>query len=240
MKIIPAIDIIDGKCVRLTKGDYNTMKVYYDNPVEFAKQLVDAGCQDLHVVDLDGARGNGIKNLRTLNDLCETGLKVDFGGGIKSTLDLDAAFDAGATSVSIGSFAIKKPEEFERMMKQFGNRIWLSADVKNDIIAISGWTENTGTNLFDLLKESPYSNIKTIVSTDINVDGTFNGPSIELYKRLLTSFPNKTIIASGGVSSMEDVKDLVPVGVKGVIVGKALLENKITFKELETFNSVQC
>ncbi len=237
LKIIPAIDIIDGKCVRLTQGDYAQKKVYNENPLEVAKQFEANGIKYLHLVDLDGAKSNGIVNWEVLNQICsQTRLCVDFGGGIKSDKDLEIAFENGANQLNIGSTAVKNKDLFLKWLQKYGSeKIILSADVKNEEIAVNGWQENSGINIFNFLKEYISKGIVNVVCTDVSKDGTLQGTAIELYNKILKNIPEIKLVASGGISSLKDVEDLTKTKVSGVIIGKAIYENKIQLNELSKF-----
>lgn len=234
IELIPAIDIIDGKCVRLSQGDYGTKKVYNENPVEVAKEFEANGIRRLHVVDLDGAASHHIVNYRTLEQIASrTSLVIDFGGGIKSDEDLILAFDSGADMVTGGSIAVKTPELFTRWLNRYGSeKIILGADVKDHLIAVNGWKDETTTALFPFLDEYIHKGIRKVICTDISRDGMLQGPSIELYKEILEQHSTLRLMASGGVSSMPDIIALDEAGVPGVIFGKALYEGRITMKEL--------
>jgi phosphoribosylformimino-5-aminoimidazole carboxamide ribotide isomerase len=237
LKIIPAIDIIDGKCVRLTQGDYAQKKVYNENPLEVAKEFEANGIKYLHLVDLDGAKSNGIVNWKVLNKICsQTKLFVDFGGGIKSDKDLEIAFENGAKQLNIGSTAVKDKELFLKWLQKYGSdKIILSADVKNEEIAVSGWQENSGINIFSFLEEYISKGIVNVVCTDVSKDGTLQGTANELYNKILKRFPEIRLVASGGISSFKDVKELTKTKISGVIIGKAIYENKIQLSELRVF-----
>ena len=234
IELIPAIDIIDGKCVRLSQGDYGTKKVYNENPVEVAKEFEANGIRRLHVVDLDGAASHHIVNYRTLEQIASrTSLIIDFGGGIKSDEDLILAFDNGAEMVTGGSIAVKNPELFTRWLDRYGSeKIILGADVKDRMIAVNGWKDETAVELFPFLDDYIHKGIEKVICTDISCDGMLQGPSTELYKEILTKYSNLYLMASGGVSSMADIIALDEAGVPGVIFGKALYEGHITMKEL--------
>jgi len=234
MDIIPAIDLIDGKCVRLTQGDYAQKKVYSKNPLDVAKSFEAAGIRRLHLVDLDGAKAQHIVNHRVLRDIAtKTSLVVDFGGGLKTDADLRIAFDNGAAMVTGGSIAVKDPETFIRWIADYGSdRIILGADVKGEHIAVNGWTETTSIDLFSFIDGYCTKGITQVICTDVGRDGMMQGPAISLYERLLRHFPELYIIASGGVSCMEDVAALRKIGVPAVITGKALYEGKIKLEEL--------
>ena len=234
MRIIPAIDIIDGKCVRLTQGDYNQKKIYNENPVEVAKEFEEAGLKYLHVVDLDGAKAGQVMNWEVLESICkETKLSVDFGGGIKTKEQMEKLFDYGVKQVNLGSIAAKDPKRVTDWISHFGSeKIILSADVKNEMIAISGWQENASIQLTTFLKDYVKNGIEYVTCTDIGTDGMLAGPNIDLYKKILLNFPQLHIIASGGVSDIEDLRELRQIGVDGVIVGKAIYERRIKLEEL--------
>ncbi|MFT6981270.1 MAG: phosphoribosylformimino-5-aminoimidazole carboxamide ribotide isomerase [Crocinitomicaceae bacterium] len=235
MRIIPAIDIIDGKCVRLTRGDYDTSKIYNIDPVEVAKEFEANGIQFLHVVDLDGAKSKRIVNYKILEKIVsETNLSIDFGGGLKSDEDLRIAFDSGANQVTGGSVAVQNPEIFKAWLKQFGaNKIILGADCKDRRIATNGWLKTSELDVLDFVLGYQAEGIESVICTDISKDGMLQGPSIELYKELLFKSEVK-LIASGGVASIQDLIDLKDIGCEGAIVGKAIYEGKITLKELST------
>ncbi|MEL5895966.1 1-(5-phosphoribosyl)-5-[(5-phosphoribosylamino)methylideneamino]imidazole-4-carboxamide isomerase [Bacteroides sp. GD17] len=237
IELIPAIDIIDGKCVRLSQGDYNSKKVYNENPVEVAKELEDHGIRRLHVVDLDGAASHHVVNYRTLEQIvAHTSLTVDFGGGVKSDEDLVIAFESGAQMVTGGSIAVKNPELFHHWLRTYGSeKIILGADVKDRKIAVNGWKDESACELFPFLKDYVEKGIRKVICTDISCDGMLQGPSIELYKEVLEQHPDLYLIASGGVSGADDIYRLEEAGVPAVIFGKALYEGRITFKELENF-----
>ena len=233
MRIIPAIDIIDGKCVRLTKGDYSTQKVYNENPLEVAKQFEDAGIEYLHLVDLDGAKSKHIVNHNVLREISsQTKLKVDFGGGIKSNEDIKIAFDNGAFQITGGSVAVTNPELFISWLKTYGaEKIILGADFQNRKIATSGWYEKTELDVIDFIKTFESKGVLYVVCTDISKDGMLGGTSNDIYKEILAA-TNVKLIASGGVSSLSDLKELKKIGCEGAIIGKAIYEGKITMKEL--------
>lgn len=239
IELIPAIDIIDGKCVRLSQGDYNSKKVYNENPVEVAKELEDHGIRRLHVVDLDGAASHHVVNYRTLEQItAHTSLIVDFGGGVKSDEDLAIAFESGAQMVTGGSIAVKDPELFHHWLRTYGSeKIILGADVKDRKIAVNGWKDESTCELFPFLKGYVEKGIRKVICTDISCDGMLQGPSTGLYKEILEQHPDLYLIASGGVSCADDIRMLDAAGVPAVIFGKALYEGRITFKELENFVS---
>jgi len=234
MDIIPAIDIIDGKCVRLSKGDYQQKTVYRDNPLEMAKEFQDAGIKKLHLVDLDGAKARTVINLEVLESISRnTNLEIDFGGGVQSREDLLKVFEAGAKQVTGGSIAVNNAELFESWLNEFGvERIILGADVKHNKIAISGWQEQSHWELDDFLEHYLQKGIRRVICTDVSKDGLLQGPAIGLYERLVKAFPQLAIIASGGVSNLQDLKDLKASGVDGAIVGKAIYEGRVTLKQL--------
>lgn len=237
MQIIPAIDIIDGKCVRLTRGDYAQKKVYNENPLEVAKQFEDTGIKRLHLVDLDGAKAGRIINWKVLENIAaKTDLLIDFGGGIKAEKDIEIIFNSGGAIVTIGSIAVKEPEIFYQWLRKYGaDKILLGADVKDEKISIHGWTEQTEINLFDFLKQNIEKGLQQAFCTDISKDGLLQGPAIDLYKKIIGRFPQLFFIASGGVSSMQDLEQLKETGCKGVIIGKALYEGKIKIPDLKLF-----
>lgn len=237
IEIIPAIDIIDGKCVRLTQGDYNQKKVYNEDPVEVAKMFEDAGIKRLHTVDLDGARSSHVVNTRVIERIAtHTNLTIDFGGGIKSDEDLRKAFDAGAQMVTIGSVAVKEPELFASWVETYGGeKIILGADVKNGYISISGWLEEGEQKLMDFICHHTKNGIHNVLCTDISRDGMLQGPAIELYKDIMAHYPTLHLIASGGVSCINDIEHLNDAGIPAVVFGKAIYEGRINLKELERF-----
>lgn len=239
MIIIPAIDIISGKAVRLTKGDYDQKKEYSDSPLEVAKGFEQAGITNLHLVDLDGAKAQQPQNLDVLQAITsEASLKVDFGGGVKSNESLEAVLKAGASQVTAGSIAAKNPELVGSWLKEFGpERIILGADVIDEKIAISGWQEDSGLDLFPFLESYLVQGAKYCICTDVSKDGMLQGPSIELYKKILKAFPELNLIASGGVAELDDLKKLLDIGVYGTIVGKAYYEGRISLEELANFNT---
>lgn len=234
MRIIPAIDIIDGKVVRLSEGDYNRATTYNDDPVETAKQFEDYGITHLHLVDLDGARSQGIVNHKVLEKICKaTNLKVDFGGGIKSDKDIQIAFESGATQVTGGSIAIKNPELFKSWIDKYGSeRIILGADSKNRKIATNGWLETSDSDVVDFIKQYQTEGVEYVICTDITKDGMLNGPALELYEEIISA-TNVKLIASGGVSNVGDLVRLKKLGCEGAIVGKALYEGQISLNQLQ-------
>jgi len=239
MRIIPAIDIIDGKCVRLTQGDYGKKKVYREDPVEVALEFQDADLDCLHLVDLDGARAGHVVNWEVIRDIQEkTALSVDFGGGVKTEAEVEQLLDLGVHQINIGSLAVKEPETFSKWLKKFGTENFvLSADVKNGNVAINGWLEDTKFRLFDLVERFEAEGLEFLTCTDISTDGMLEGPNIGLYKKLINRFPKLKIVASGGVSSLHDLEELKYTKVYGVIIGKAIYEGKIKLEELRTFQN---
>ncbi len=254
MRIIPAIDIIDGKCVRLTKGDYETKKIYNEHPLEVAKEFEAHGIRFLHVVDLDGAKSNHIVNYKVLEELAsKTSLQIDFGGGLKSDEDLRIAFDAGAKQVTGGSIAVKDKATFLRWLTAHGPaKIVLGADALNEKVAVSGWQEASEEYLVPFVQQYQKEGIQYVICTDISKDGMLAGPSIELYQKILTQtavgktaiglsggadeqVPGIKLIASGGISQLEDLYELMRIGCEGAIVGKAIYEGNISLKQLESF-----
>jgi phosphoribosylformimino-5-aminoimidazole carboxamide ribotide isomerase len=234
MRIIPAIDIIDGKCVRLTQGDYAQKKIYNENPVDVAKSFEDAGLQYLHVVDLDGAKAGKVINWKVVEAITsQTGLEVDFGGGIKTEEEIRRLFEAGVQQVNLGSIAVKEPEKTQRWISEFGKKkIILSADVKNEMISINGWQEKSAISITTLIRNYLQHGIEFVTCTDIAVDGMLTGPNIELYTTLLLTFPQLHLVASGGVSNIDDLIELRRIGVDGVIIGKAIYEGKVKLEAL--------
>lgn len=234
MRIIPAIDIIDGKCVRLTKGDYATQKIYNENPLEVAKQFEDSGIEYLHLVDLDGAKSNTIINHKILYSIAsKTNLKIDFGGGLKSTADLEVAFENGARQITAGSIAVKDEAiVLEWILKYGSDRIILGADCLNNRIATNGWLENSDIEVIDFMKKYQENKIQYVICTDISKDGMLQGPSFDLYQNILKEM-RINLIASGGVSTLDDLFALKHIGCEGAIIGKAIYEGKINLKELQ-------
>ena len=233
MRIIPAIDIIDGKCVRLSKGDYNSKKIYNENPLEVAKEFEDAGIHYLHLVDLDGAKSKHVVNYKILEQICvKTNLKVDFGGGIKSDEDIKIAFESGANQITGGSIAVKDAELFESWIKTYGSeKIILGADAMNGKIATDGWLETSEMELIPFIKEYQSKGIEYVICTDISKDGMLEGSANDLYRDILDQADIK-LIASGGVTSMKDIEELIEMKCDGAIIGKAIYEGRITLKEL--------
>ncbi|HJV78235.1 MAG TPA: 1-(5-phosphoribosyl)-5-[(5-phosphoribosylamino)methylideneamino]imidazole-4-carboxamide isomerase [Paludibacter sp.] len=237
IEIIPAIDLIDGKCVRLSQGDYTQKTVYNENPLEVAKMFADAGIRRLHLVDLDGAKAHHIVNHKVLERITSgTDLVVDFGGGLKSDDDLRIAFESGASMVTGGSIAVKNPDIFSSWISQFGGeKIILGADVKDEKIAVGGWLETTELDLMPFIKKYMQQGISKVICTDISKDGMLQGPAIELYKKMLAERPDMYLIASGGVSSIRDIELLHEAAVPAVITGKAIYEGRIKLNELSKF-----
>ena len=236
MRIIPAIDIIDGKCVRLSKGDYSTQKTYNENPLEVAKTYEDHGIEYLHLVDLDGAKSKHIVNHKVLESLAnKTNLKIDFGGGLKSDEDLRIAFESGAKQITGGSIAVKNPDTFTSWIEHYGaEKIILGADVKGEYIATDGWLETSDQSLFDFLAHYQTKGIQHTICTDISKDGMLQGPSFDLYQKILSKTEVK-LIASGGISQFDELPRLAEMGCEGTIIGKAIYENRISLKQLEQF-----
>jgi len=237
MEIIPAIDIINGKCVRLTQGDYSKKTIYNHDPLEVAKAFEGIGIRRLHLVDLDGAKKGNVVNYRTLEKIASnTKLKIDFGGGIKTNQAIESVFNSGASIASIGSVAIKNSDLFFSWIKKYGSKkILLGADVKNEKLAINGWLDITDTMIIDFIKLNIMNNVTTIFCTDISKDGLLQGPAIDLYKKLISEFPDLNLIASGGVASIEDIKALKQIGCAGAIIGKAIYEERIKLTDLKKF-----
>lgn len=237
MRIIPAIDIIEGKCVRLSKGDYDTKKIYNENPLEVAKSFEEHGIQYLHLVDLDGAKSSQIVNYKVLEQIAtKTSLKIDFGGGLKSDADLKIAFESGANQITGGSIAIKQPEVFKKWIQQFGaDKIILGADAMNEKVAISGWLEESKEEVIPFIQSYQQEGIKYVICTDISKDGMLEGPSFELYKRILEQTKDLKLIASGGISTFDELPKLAKLGCEGTIIGKAIYEGRITLKQLENY-----
>lgn len=237
IELVPAIDMIEGKCVRLTQGDYDTQKIYNESPLEVAKQFQDAGVTRLHMVDLDGAKAGHIVNYRMLEKVAShTDLSIDFGGGLKSDDDLHIAFDCGAQMVTGGSIAVKNPDLFLSWITRYGSeRIILGADAKEKKIAISGWKEGTAIDLIPFIKDYQSKGISKVICTDIARDGMLQGPAVKLYQEMQQEMPGLCVIASGGVSSMGDIERLEEANIPAVIFGKAIYEGRISLKEIETF-----
>ena len=241
IELIPAIDIIDGQCVRLTKGDYDQKTVYRDSPAEVAKEFEQLGFKRLHVVDLDGAKSKHIVNSPVLSRITtETQLTVDFGGGIKTDEDIEKAFAAGASMVTVGSIAVTQPELFMGWLAKYGaDRMILGADVRNGKISINGWKEDSTEDLLPFLKKYIEAGVKTVLCTEISKDGTLQGPAIELYKEVMAAYPQLHLIASGGVSCIDDIQALDAAGIPAVVFGKAIYEGRIDLRELKIENSSQ-
>ena len=234
IEIIPAIDVLDGKCVRLSQGDYDQKKVYNEDPVEIAKQFEDYGLHRLHLVDLDGAKANRVINYRVLERIASrTSLIIDFGGGLKSDYDLQIAFDSGAAMVTGGSVAVKNPEMFQQWITKFGSKsIILGADCRDNRIAVYGWTEDTEEDIFSFIDNWRKQGIQKVICTDITKDGMLKGPNVELYRTIREKDVDIHLIASGGVSCMEDIDRLEEAHIPGVVIGKAIYEGKVNLKEL--------
>ncbi len=237
IEIVPAIDMIEGKCVRLSKGEYDTKKVYNENPLEVAKMFEDSGIRRLHLVDLDGAKAGEIVNYKTLEKIATgTNLVIDFGGGLKKTKDLEIAFECGAQMVTGGSIAVKNPEEFCLWLDKYGaEKIILGADAKDGKIAVTGWTESTDQELVTFIGHYMQRGVRKAICTDISRDGMLAGPAVELYKKMMSALPGLELVASGGVSNIKDVEALDYAGLPSVIIGKAIYENRITMEELRPF-----
>jgi phosphoribosylformimino-5-aminoimidazole carboxamide ribotide isomerase len=237
MRIIPAIDILNGKCVRLSQGNYHTQKIYNENPLEVSKIFEDAGLQYLHVVDLDGAKSQHIVNYKVLQQLCsQTNLIVDFGGGIKSEEDIRIAFECGAAQVTVGSMAVADPLLFIEWLKKYSSdKVILGADFQNRKIATTGWLNSSSHDIVEFISFYKNKGVKYVISTDISKDGMLQGPSLEIYREIVM-VSNIKLIASGGIASVNDLIELQKVGCEGVIIGKAIYENKISLKELTDLN----
>ncbi len=237
MRIIPAIDIIDGKCVRLSKGDYSTKIVYNENPLEVAKEFEAHGIEYLHLVDLDGAKSKHIVNHRILDQIAsQTSLKIDFGGGLKTDEDLHVAFESGAHQITGGSIAVKDRSIFKKWLRKFGNdKIILGADANNEKIAIGGWLEESDLDLIPFIQKYEKQGVKYVICTDISKDGMLQGPSFNLYEKILNQVENINLIASGGISSYDELPKLAELGCEGTIIGKAIYENRISLKQLEQY-----
>lgn len=238
MRLIPAIDIIDGKCVRLSKGDYGTKKIYNENPLEVAKQFEAHGIQHLHLVDLDGAKSKHIVNHKVLETIASnTNLKIDFGGGLKTDKDLHVAFESGAHQITGGSIAVKDKDTFLGWLQTYGpDKIILGADANNEKVAVSGWQEESEQELVPFIQGYQKEGIKYVICTDIGKDGMLEGPSFDLYQKILSQTKNGVnLIASGGISTFEELPKLAEVGCEGTIIGKAIYENRISLKQLESY-----
>jgi phosphoribosylformimino-5-aminoimidazole carboxamide ribotide isomerase len=234
MEIIPAIDIIDGKCVRLTQGDYAQKKVYNEHPLEVAMAFEDAGLRRLHLVDLDGAKAGRVKNWKVLETLAgKTSMVIDFGGGIKTAEDVDIVFNSGAAMATVGSIAVKDGPLFVSWLQEYGAaRFLLGADVKEEKIAIGGWMETTDRWVYDFIREYMEKGVRQVFCTDVSKDGLLQGPALDLYRNIIDKLPELHFIASGGVSGMDDVRRLAEIGCKGVIIGKAIYEGRILLHEI--------
>lgn len=239
MQIIPAIDIIDGKCVRLTEGDYAQKTIYNEDPLEVAKAFEAAGIQRLHLVDLDGAKAGAVKNWKVLESIAlNTKLVIDFGGGIKTNDDVALVFERGATLATIGSMAVANPTVFLSWVKTYGaDRFFLGADVKDNHIAVNGWMQTSNIAIDSFISDYLAQGISNIFCTDVSKDGRLEGPSTALYQSLIQLFPNLNLVASGGVSSLQDLETLKAIGCAGAIVGKAIYENRISLESLQQFNA---
>jgi phosphoribosylformimino-5-aminoimidazole carboxamide ribotide isomerase len=236
MKVIPAIDIINGQCVRLSEGDFDTKKVYYTHPLEAALAFEAAGIEYLHLVDLDGAKQGGVVNWKVLEEICRnTELKVDFSGGIKTITQVEKAFELGAAQIAVGSLAVKNQALVAEWLQHFGSdRIIIGADIKEDKIAINGWLQTSEFSIFDFIEQYLALDATDFLCTDVSKDGKLEGPSFELYHRLMAQFPNMHLIASGGVSNIQDVQQLKEMNCYATIVGKAIYEERLTLSELVT------
>ena len=237
MRIIPAIDIIDGKCVRLSKGDYDTKKIYNEHPLEVAKEFEASGIKYLHLVDLDGAKSKHIVNHKVLEKIAsQTSLHIDFGGGLKTDDDLRIAFESGATQITGGSIAVKNTETFTRWIETYGsNKIILGADAIDEKVAVSGWQEESKEELLPFIQAYQEKGIQYVICTDISKDGMLEGPSFDLYQKILKATNGLKLIASGGISTFDELPRLAKMGCEGVIIGKAIYENRISLKQLEHF-----
>ncbi|MBL7708800.1 MAG: 1-(5-phosphoribosyl)-5-[(5-phosphoribosylamino)methylideneamino]imidazole-4-carboxamide isomerase [Chitinophagaceae bacterium] len=237
MTIIPAIDIIDGKCVRLTKGDYSQQTIYNEDPLEVAKQFEDAGLKRLHLVDLDGAKAGEVKNWNVLEKIAsKTNLVIDFSGGISTQQNLEITFNSGTTYAAIGSIAVKDEFTFSCWLLAFGaDRFIIGADVKDELIVIKGWTETTTLTVFDLVEKYKVKGVKQFFCTDVNKDGLLQGPATGLYKKILNQHPSIDLIASGGVTTLTELEELRQAGCDGAIIGKAIYENRISLTDLTRF-----
>lgn len=235
MKIIPAIDIIDGKCVRLSKGDYQTKKIYNENPVEVAKEFESYGIRFLHLVDLDGAKSKHIVNQKVIERIAkETSLQIDFGGGLKSAEDIEIAFNSGAAQITIGSMAVQNPEWCYDLIKKYHEKIILGADCENRKIKTSGWLKESNKDVIELIIDYQQKGVQQVICTDIAKDGMLEGPSIDLYEDILIR-TSVQLVASGGISRMEDVLKMKEIGCSGAIIGKAIYEGRISLQQLKNF-----
>tara|TARA_R110002049_G_scaffold144404_4_gene306660 strand:- start:543 stop:1271 length:729 start_codon:yes stop_codon:yes gene_type:complete len=238
MRVIPAIDIIDGKCVRLSKGDYNTKKIYNENPLEVAKEFEAHGIEYLHLVDLDGAKSKHIVNHKVLEQIAsKTSLKIDFGGGLKSDNDLRIAFENGANQITGGSIAVKDRSVFSSWLEKFGaDKIILGADALDEKVAVSGWLEESKEELLPFIQQYQKQGVSYVICTDISKDGMLEGPSFDLYAKIIAETTDGLkLIASGGISTFDELPKLAEIGCEGTIIGKAIYENKISMKQLEEF-----
>jgi len=237
MRIIPAIDIIEGKCVRLSKGDYDTKKIYNENPLEVAKMFENHGIKNLHLVDLDGAKASHIVNYKVLETIASnTSLSIDFGGGLKSDEDLKIAFESGANQITGGSIAVKNPENFKSWLQKYGaDKIILGADANNEKVAVGGWLEESDKELIPFIQSYLKEGVSYVICTDISKDGMLQGPSFNLYQKILNETDNIKLIASGGISTFDELPRLAEMGCEGTIVGKAIYEERISMKQLEQF-----
>lgn len=238
MKIIAAIDIMEGKCVRLTQGNFGKMKVYVEDPVDMARRFEDANLEHIHIVDLEGAQKGAVTNWKTIEDIrANTALRIDFGGGVKTTEDVEALLDLNIDRINVGSVAVKEPEKFRGWIEQFGyDNFILSTDVKGNEIKVNGWQDKSGVTIYDIIQQYEPTGIQHVTCTDISADGMLGGPNFALYKKLLSRFPKMKFTASGGVSSMEDLEKLKYIGVYGVIIGKAIYEGKLSLEQLAAFH----
>ena len=237
MRIIPAIDIIDGKCVRLSKGDYNTKIIYNENPLEVAKEFEAHGIKYLHLVDLDGAKSSQIVNYKILEQIAtQTSLKIDFGGGLKADSDLKIAFESGANQITGGSIAVKNRELFGKWIAEYGaDKIILGADANNEKVAVSGWLEDSNEDLIPFIQDYHSKGIQYVICTDIAKDGMLEGPSFDLYAKILNENNSLKLIASGGISTFDELPRLAELGCEGTIIGKAIYEGRISLKQLENY-----
>jgi len=237
MTIIPAIDIIDGKCVRLTKGDYSQKTIYNEDPLEVALEFEDAGIKRLHLVDLDGAKASEVKNWKVLEKIAgKTKLVIDFSGGISSQKNVEIAFDSGATYAAVGSIAVKDEFAFSGWLLTFGaGRFIIGADVKDQTIVIKGWTEKTTISVFELIEKYKTKGVKKFFCTDVNKDGLLQGPATDLYKKIMNEHPSIDLIASGGITITKEIEELREAGCSGAIIGKAIYENRISLNDLKRF-----
>jgi phosphoribosylformimino-5-aminoimidazole carboxamide ribotide isomerase len=238
MKIIPAIDIMDGKCVRLAQGNFGSKKIYDEDPLDVAMRFQDADIEHIHLVDLDGAERGTVTNWDTIEAIrANTALRIDFGGGVKTSQDVEMLLELNIDQINVGSVAVKEPEKFKEWIERFGaDNFILSADVKGSSVKVSGWKESTAFTLYDLISRYLPDGIRTVTCTDIAADGMLSGPNFALYKKLINRFPESRINASGGIATIEDVEKLQYIGVSGVIIGKAIYEGRIKLEDLAVFN----